>query len=100
MMVRSLIFAAVFLGLGCAVAQARSIEDCNKITNDLKFNECLASFGPSAKTVRTLTAPPPGAKAEARSPKSRKAAPGLSVKRGKDGRIEATFKIRPRKPKP
>jgi hypothetical protein len=33
-----------------AAAQPRSISDCEKVTGDLAYNQCLASFGPTARS--------------------------------------------------
>jgi hypothetical protein len=33
-----------------AAAEPRSIDDCEKIKGDLAYNQCLASFGPPARS--------------------------------------------------
>lgn len=44
----------LLLGLGTtAIAQGapRSVGECERLKNDLAFNQCLAMFGPAAKNV-------------------------------------------------
>jgi hypothetical protein len=87
------------LGLAMpGAAQARSPEDCEKLTNWHAYNTCLASFGPR-RGQRVTSGQPQAADPEQRGRRSasgRAAArptPGLSVQRISGGRVRATLDV-------
>ncbi|HEX8417732.1 MAG TPA: hypothetical protein VF641_09015 [Methylobacterium sp.] len=42
---------ALVPALACAQGTPRSASECERLKNDLAFNQCLAMFGPSAKGI-------------------------------------------------
>lgn len=94
------IFALTGLVLWLALpasAQARTLDDCEKIKDWHAYNVCLASFGPR-RGQRSVTNQPQAEDAESRVYRGRKqtarqTTKGLSVQRISGGRVRATFDV-------
>ena len=91
-----LICLLLLLAPAAASAQdkPRSIAECEKVKEDLAYNNCLASFGPKRGERPATGAAVP---ADADDPKpavSRGARASRFARRGKRGRISATFDVR------
>ncbi len=92
--------AGLFLSLAAsAPAQARTLEDCEKIKDWHAYNTCLASFGPR-RGQRSVNNQPLAAGPEGRVygrswQAQRRAAvvPGLNAQRVAGGRVRATFDV-------
>lgn len=85
---------ALFLVLpAAALAQTsapQSIEDCERIKNDMAYNQCLASFGPKfgARPARVQVGQDPETSV-AESPKRHRG----GIRRGRKGRYSASFAV-------
>ena len=95
----------VLLLAASAPAQARTLEDCEKIKDWHAYNTCLASFGPR-RGQRAVTGQPQAEDAEsrvyrARKQTARRAVSALNVQRVAGGRVRATFDVSaPRRTRP
>ncbi|MCX7324696.1 MAG: hypothetical protein NTZ14_09730 [Hyphomicrobiales bacterium] len=107
-MMRVLIVAMAGLVLSLAAsapAQARTLEDCEKIKDWHAYNTCLASFGPR-RGQRAVNGQPQAEDAERRVYRGRKqtarrSVSGLNVQRVAGGRVRATFDVSaPRRARP
>ncbi len=93
----TLVFSSLLAVTG-ALATPRAIDDCEKITAPMAYNECLASFGPTpghtraAPSYRPTTAREPRARRKmdrGRAP-SKLGLEGLA-RRGVHGRVRMEF---------
>lgn len=86
------LLAALFLlaPLSAAAQSPSSIGDCEKIKNDMAYNQCLASFGPKVGQ----RAPRVGIGQDPESSVAETPSPGRTrVVRGRRGRQTATFDV-------
>jgi hypothetical protein len=84
-------------GAAFAQARARSLDDCEKISDALAYNQCLASFSPR-RGQRASGAYPAARDPEATVPRARRGgavAPGITMQRSRPGRVRATIDIGP-----
>jgi hypothetical protein len=79
--------------LALAQEQASSIADCEKIKADLAYNNCLASFGPKIGERRSRAAAAP-ADVDEEPAAQRGSRSGSYSRRGRRGRISASFNVR------
>ncbi len=79
----------------CAQATPRSVGECERLKNDLAYNQCLAMFGPAAKNVAggdgsgggsPVTVPPPTPSAIAGMPALEEPVVDENPLRGRRGR--------------
>lgn len=80
-----------------APAEARTLEDCEKIRDWHAYNVCLSSFGPR-RGQRAATAVPAGVDPEQRAygrnrAAARRGPAGLTVQRVAGGRVRASFDV-------
>ena len=93
-MTKHLLAAALFLLAAPLTAAAQpkpgSIADCEKIKNDMAYNQCLASFGPKmgARAPRVQVGEDPES-----SVVERPASRGRQVARGRRGRQSMSFDV-------
>lgn len=95
------LFLAAFVAFAAyaAPANARTVEDCEKIRDWHAYNTCLASFGPrrGQRGFRGSAAEDPenrGVRSLRQRGAPRAVVPGLSnVQRVKGGRVRATFEV-------
>jgi hypothetical protein len=68
---------------------AKSVSDCERIKNDMAYNQCLASFGPKRgeRTSRAVADEDEGPAV------GRSGSGGRSVRRSRGGRQAATFDV-------
>jgi hypothetical protein len=86
------LLAAVFSGP--AQAQARSLADCEKISDWHAYNLCLSSFGPArGQRAAAGRASNPESRVYGRKQGARRSASGIVVQRAGSGRVRASFDV-------
>ncbi|GJD81533.1 hypothetical protein [Methylobacterium gregans] len=95
---RPVLAGLVVLAAGPALAQGapRSVGECERLKNDLAYNQCLAMFGPAARNVAGgfAAADTPSAATQAAIPQAEepRAEAGRGRRyRGRHGRQRAVF---------
>jgi hypothetical protein len=90
MMKHVLAALCVLAPLSAAAQSASSISDCEKIKNDMAYNQCLASFGPKMgeRAPRVQVGEDPES-----SVAERPASRGRQVARGRRGRQSMSFDV-------
>lgn len=93
---RPVLAGLVVLAAGPALAQGapRSVGECERLKNDLAYNQCLAMFGPAARNVAGGFAAADSAAPQAAIPQAEEpqAEPARGRRyRGRHGRQRAVF---------
>ncbi len=93
---RPVLAGLVVLAAGPALAQGapRSVGECERLKNDLAYNQCLAMFGPAARNVAGGFAAADAAVPQAAIPQAEEpqAEPARGRRyRGRHGRQRAVF---------
>lgn len=93
---RPVLAGLVLLAAGPALAQGtpRSVGECERLKNDLAYNQCLAMFGPAARNVAGGFAAADSAAPQAAIPQAEEpqAEPARGRRyRGRHGRQRAVF---------
>jgi hypothetical protein len=94
------LFTLAALGAVTPRAEARSVDDCEKLKDWHAYNTCLASFGPR-RGQRVVTGQPQAEGPEGRvyggrrdgTAAARRAPGGLVVQRTANGRVRASFDL-------
>jgi len=87
------LFLGAAAGVAPCVAAPRTIEDCEKIDAADAYNNCLASFGPTAREHKLSPNVPPGA---GLVPRSRHRVHAAAAIEHGGGRQRMEFTIEPR----
>jgi len=90
---RDIVVVGTLLAAGAALAAPKNIDDCEKIKEPMAYNECLASFGPTAGHAGAAKSYGPASESEPRAARkgrgaARFHAPAL---RGAHGRVRMEF---------
>ncbi len=91
-----ILVVGALLAAGAALAAPKNIDDCEKIKEPMAYNECLASFGPTAGHTSATKSYGPASEGEQRAArKGRKGrkmgASGGAVRGGVHGRVHMEF---------
>lgn len=94
-MKRLIAVCLIALPFGAAAeATLQSIQDCERVKNDLAYNQCLASFGPQARSRPAVVGP--GENPELATPANPRRYGGHAGRRGRHvsrGRHKASFAV-------
>lgn len=74
-------------------AEARSLADCEKISDWHAYNLCLSSFGPARGQRAAGRAGNPESRVYGRKQGARRSASGIVVQRAGSGRVRASFDV-------
>ena len=75
-------------------AEARSLADCEKISDWHAYNLCLSSFGPArGQRAAAGRASNPESRVYGRKQGARRSASGIVVQRAGSGRVRASFDV-------
>ena len=107
---RDIVVAGALLAGASAQAAPKNIDDCEKITAPMAYNECLASFGPAVGHVGAAKAYGPASEGEPRTERGKERGKGRArvshappprgagglVRRSANGRVHMEFTPRHR----
>lgn len=86
--------ALVLMAMLSQPAEARSLADCEKISDWHAYNLCLSSFGPArGQRAAAGRASNPESRVYGRKQGARRSASGIVVQRAGSGRVRASFDV-------